>query len=211
MATATPCATALANAISALEELPGFTATVLEIGALLGISGAVDFATLGVALGEISVLEAGALALLLRRAYNQANAVSTSAAAFVNNALTCITNFVTGSGGTVPSGGGGPVATAVAPIPAITGQTAGVGSCSTKSGNKGICCAAVTQLGLARAAQGFQYTNCNGKVVCLACGTKVSTSKKNPGATVFSVKRVTCGPSGCPALGALQGQIQLPV
>jgi hypothetical protein len=105
--------------------------------------------------------------------------------------------------------GGSKVATtsAVAPVPVIAPQTTGVGTCSTNSGNKGICCAAVTQLGLARAAQGFQYTNCKGKTVCLACGTKASVSKKNPGTTVFSVKRVSCGPSGCPALGALQGQI----
>lgn len=95
------------------------------------------------------------------------------------------------------------MASAVAPIPTVT-ESAGAGVCSTKSGNRGICCAAVTQLGLARAAQGFQYTNCNGKVVCLACGTKASTSKKHPGQTVFSVKRVSCGPSGCPALGGIQ-------
>ena len=99
-------------------------------------------------------------------------------------------------------GGGNTVAiSAVAPIPVVPG------TCSTKSGTRGICCAAVTQLGLTRAAQGFQYTNCNGRVVCLACGTKRSVSKKNPGATVFSVKRVSCGVSGCPALSAIQGQI----
>jgi hypothetical protein len=98
------------------------------------------------------------------------------------------------------------MASAVAPIPTVT-ESAGAGVCSTKSGNRGICCAAVTQLGLARAAQGFQYTNCNGKVVCLACGTKASTSKKHPGQTVFAVKRVSCGPSGCPALAGQQGII----
>jgi hypothetical protein len=100
-------------------------------------------------------------------------------------------------------GGGHPVASAIAPVPLVTN------SCSTKAGSKGICCAAFTQLGPTRAAQGFQYTNCNGKVVCLACGTKTSVSKKNPGATVFSVKRVSCGVSGCPALSAAQGQIIL--
>lgn len=96
---------------------------------------------------------------------------------------------------------------AVAPIPVVSGTTCGTG----KATAKGICCQAVTQLGLARAAQGFQYTDCNGKVRCLACGTKASTSKKNPGATVFSVKRVTCGPSGCPALGQVQGNIIQPI
>jgi hypothetical protein len=109
------------------------------------------------------------------------------------------------------SGGTHVSTSAVAPVPTLTPQAQGVGTCSTKSGNRGICCAAVTQLGLARAAQGFQYTNCNGKVVCLACGTKASTSKKNPGATVFSVRRVTCGPSGCPALGAAGGTLVAPV
>lgn len=109
------------------------------------------------------------------------------------------------------SGGSKMSVSAVAPVPVIAPTTGGVGTCSTKSGNRGICCAAVTQLGLTRAAQGFQYTNCNGKTVCLACGTKASTSKKNPGATVFSVRRVTCGPSGCPALGAIGGTIVAPV
>jgi hypothetical protein len=101
------------------------------------------------------------------------------------------------------AGGANPVASAVAPIPTIV-EGPGAGVCATKSGNRGICCAAVTQLGLARAAQGFQYVNCNGKTVCLACGTKASTSKKHQGQTVFSVKRVSCGPSGCPALGGIQ-------
>lgn len=91
------------------------------------------------------------------------------------------------------------MASAVPPVPTVTG-----GACATKSGNRGICCAAITQLGAARAAQGFQYVNCAGKTVCLACGTKVSTSKKHPGATVFAVKRISCGPSGCPALAGAQ-------
>lgn len=107
--------------------------------------------------------------------------------------------------------GGSTMASATAPVPVLTPSTAGAGICATKSGNRGICCAAVTQLGLARAAQGFQYTNCNGKTVCLACGTKASVSKKHPGQTVFSVKRVTCGPSGCPALGQQGGTIVAPV
>ena len=108
------------------------------------------------------------------------------------------------------SQGANPMAVAVTPVPTVT-EAAGLGVCATKSGNRGICCAAVTQLGLARAAQGFQFTNCNGKVVCLACGTKASTSKKHPGQTVFSVKRVSCGPSGCPALAGVQGTIVQPV
>jgi hypothetical protein len=106
----------------------------------------------------------------------------------------------------IGSQGGHVAVSATAPVPSVTGA-----SCTTKAGSRGICCTAVTQLGLARAAQGFQYTDCNGKVRCLACGTKASTSKKNPGATVFSVKRVSCGPSGCPALGQVQGNIIAPV
>lgn len=102
-------------------------------------------------------------------------------------------------------GGGHHVATAVAPIPVVPG------TCGTKRGTVGICCTAVTQLGLARAAQGFQYVDCNGKTRCLACGTKASVSPKKVGQTVFSVKRVSCGPSGCPALGQVQGQIITPV
>jgi len=101
--------------------------------------------------------------------------------------------------------GANPVASAAIPIVTVT-ESAGLGTCSPKSGNRGICCAAVTQLGVARAAQGFQYTSCTGKLVCLACGTKVSTSKKHPGQAVFSVKRVSCGPSGCPALA---GQVAI--
>lgn len=108
------------------------------------------------------------------------------------------------------AGGANPVASAVAPIPTVI-EGPGAGVCSTSSRNKGICCAAVTQLGIARAAQGFQYVNCAGKTVCLACGTKASTSKKHPGQTVFSVKRVSCGPSGCPALGGAGGTIVAPV
>jgi hypothetical protein len=96
---------------------------------------------------------------------------------------------------------------ATPPIPTITQAPA----CNAGPGRRtGICCAAVTALGLARAAAGFSYTNCAGKTVCLACGTKASVSKKNPGQTVFSVKRVTCGPSGCPALGALTGGALIP-
>ena len=101
------------------------------------------------------------------------------------------------------SGGANPVASATPPVPVVT-EGPGAGVCATKSGNRGICCAAITQLGLARAAQGFQYTNCAGKTVCLACGTKSSTSKKHPGQTVFAVKRISCGPSGCPALAGVQ-------
>jgi hypothetical protein len=82
-------------------------------------------------------------------------------------------------------------------------------ACVTKAGHKkgSICCAALTQLGLTQAALGFQYTTCTGRTICLACGTKTSVSKKNPGATVFSAKRVSCGVSGCPALSQIQGQL----
>jgi len=74
-------------------------------------------------------------------------------------------------------------------------------ACVTGSStHKGICCAAVTQFGLSQAALGFQYTSCKGRTVCLACGTKSSVSKRHPGQAVFDVKRVSCGPSGCPAL-----------
>jgi hypothetical protein len=101
------------------------------------------------------------------------------------------------------AGGANPVASAVAPVPVVVEGT-GTGSCATKSGNRGICCAAVSQLGVQRASQGFQYTNCAGKVVCLACGTKQSISAKHRGQTVFAVKRISCGPSGCPALAGAQ-------
>jgi hypothetical protein len=90
---------------------------------------------------------------------------------------------------------------AIAPVPTVT-ETVGGGACGTSSQNKGICCAALTQLGAARAAQGFSYVNCKGKTVCMACGIRPSTSK-NPakaGQPVFIPRRVTCGPSGCPAL-----------
>jgi|SRR5580704_4298196 hypothetical protein len=92
---------------------------------------------------------------------------------------------------------------ATAPVPQVT-EAAGVGSCGTSSQNKGICCAALTQLGAARAAQGFSYVNCKGKLVCMACGVRPSTSK-NPnkaGQPVFVPRRVSCGPSGCPALAS---------
>jgi hypothetical protein len=83
--------------------------------------------------------------------------------------------------------------------------------CNVTGHRKGsVCCAAVTQLGLAQAALGFQYTTCTGRTLCLACGTKTSVSKKHPGATVFSVKRVSCSVTGCPALSQLQGQITAP-
>lgn len=94
-----------------------------------------------------------------------------------------------------PTGGTSVVATA--PVPTLTQPP----SCVTGGArHKGICCAAITQLGLARAAMGFQYTTCTGRTVCLACGTKASVSVKHPGQIVFSPKRVSCGPSGCPAL-----------
>ena len=99
------------------------------------------------------------------------------------------------------------MASAVAPVPTITY------ACPTPLAgtDRGICCAAVTQLGLTRASQGFQYTDCKGRTRCLACGTKASTSKKHPGQTVFAVKRISCGPSGCPALGTVQGNIVAPL
>jgi hypothetical protein len=101
--------------------------------------------------------------------------------------------------------GGKPMPAAVAPVPAVPA------TCVSSRGDRGICCTAVTQLGIQRAAQGFQYTDCNGRTRCLACGTKASVSKKHPGQTVFDVRRVSCGPSGCPALGTVQGQIVQPV
>lgn len=73
--------------------------------------------------------------------------------------------------------------------------------CSTGNPrHKGICCSAVTQLGAAVAATGFQYTSCTGKTVCLKCGIGQSTSPKHPGRPIFIPRRVSCGPSGCPAL-----------
>ena len=75
--------------------------------------------------------------------------------------------------------------------------------CSTpRSQHKGICCAAVTQLGAAQAAIGFQYTSCSGHTACLKCGIGVSQSV-NParrGKPIFVPRRVQCGPAGCPAL-----------
>lgn len=119
-------------------------------------------------------------------------------------ALSAITSYIQGLLGQ----GGGTVAAAVTPVPTLSAPP----TCVTGSSrHKGICCAAISQLGLARAAQGFQYTSCTGKTVCLACGTKASTSVKHPGQTVFSAKRVACGPSGCPALSTVQGQIITPV
>lgn len=89
------------------------------------------------------------------------------------------------------------MAVAVSPVPTLAQPP----TCVTgRSTHKGICCAAITQLGAARAAQGFQYTTCTGRTLCLACGTKASVSVKHPGQIVFSPKRVSCGPSGCPAL-----------
>jgi len=76
--------------------------------------------------------------------------------------------------------------------------------CSTgRSQHKGICCAALTQLGAAQAAIGFQYTSCaSGRTVCMKCGIGSSTSPKHPGRPIFIPRRVQCGPSGCPALGS---------
>ena len=87
------------------------------------------------------------------------------------------------------------MAAVVAP-PTVTAQEA----CVTRG--KGICCAALTQLGATRAAEGFRYTTCQGKVLCMKCGTKPSTSKAHPGQTVFVPRRATCGISGCAALSA---------
>jgi hypothetical protein len=195
------CAQALELAIVTLEELPGLALTAAELAASVGVLLATE------EIGFGAVAEATAIAALLRRAYTQALQISTDAAAFLNAALNCVLSFIRSAGG---SAGGGKPVVATQPVPSVV-EGPGAGVCSTKSGNRGICCAAVTQLGLSRAAQGFQYVNCNGKTVCLACGTKTSISKKNPGATVFSVKRVSCGPSGCPALGQLQGTIVQPV
>jgi hypothetical protein len=157
-------------------------------------------AALGALLGEISagiLTVAEAIDALLELGFVYTGAQD------LGSIANYISNLIAGS-----PAGGNQVAAAVAPVPALTQAPA----CGTKPQHSGICCAAVTQLGLARAAQGFQYTSCTtGKTVCLACGTKASTSKKHPGQTVFSVKRVSCGPSGCPALSTLQGQITNPV
>lgn len=86
---------------------------------------------------------------------------------------------------------------------AFPGVTPGV--CSTgRSQHKGICCTALTQLGAAQAATGFQYTSCTGKTVCMKCGigTSNSTNPAKRGKPIFIPRRVKCGPSGCPALGA---------
>jgi len=194
------CQQSLELALVVLEELPALAVTAAELTAAVTLL----LATEEIGIGAIA--EATAVAALLRKAYNQALSISTDAANFLNTALACVLSFIQSIGGN----SGGKTVVAVAPVPSVV-EGPGAGVCSTKSGNRGICCAAVTQLGLTRAAQGFQYVNCNGKTVCLACGTKASTSKKNPGATVFSVKRVSCGPSGCPALGAIQGTIVNPV
>jgi hypothetical protein len=191
------CSLAVENAIATLEALPGFAGTAIEVGLSLSALLALDLT--GVGGVAAAVIEANAIAALIRTAVAEATAISVTAAATLNQAINCIASFIASlSGGLTPSGGHTVVATA--PVPTVT-EAAGLGVCSTRSGNKGICCAAVTQLGLARAAQGFQYTNCNGRVVCLQCGTRPSTSKKHPGQTVFTVRRASCGPSGCPALG----------
>jgi len=73
--------------------------------------------------------------------------------------------------------------------------------CATRGPqHKGICCAALTQLGATVAASGFQYTSCSGRTVCMKCGVGTSTSVKHPGRAIFIPRRVQCGPSGCPAL-----------
>lgn len=76
-------------------------------------------------------------------------------------------------------------------------------TCVTGKGtHKGICCQAVTQLGAAQAATGFTYTSCSGKTVCLKCGigTSQSTNPARRNKPIFIPRRVSCGPSGCPAL-----------
>jgi hypothetical protein len=154
-------------------------------------------AALGAILGELAagiLTAAEAVAALLEVGIVYTGAVG----------VTQIVSFINGL---ISSSGGGSVA--VAPVGNILNTPP---ACSSKTGHKGICCAAVTQLGLAQAAAGFRYTSCTGKQVCLACGTKASTST-NPakaGKTVFAVKRVSCGVNGCPALSQLQGQIISP-
>jgi hypothetical protein len=147
-------------------------ALLAALGAILGeiAAGILTVAEAVTALLEVGIVYTGAMTLSAISSY--------------------IASLIAGAGGT-------PVAFATAPVPTLAQPP----TCVTGSPrHKGICCAAITQLGLARAAQGFQYTSCTGKTVCLACGTKQSTSVKHPGQTVFSVKRVSCGPSGCPAL-----------
>lgn len=73
-------------------------------------------------------------------------------------------------------------------------------TCSTGSPrHKGICCTALTTLGAAVAATGFQYTSCTGHTVCMKCGIGTSTSTKpgRAGQPIFVPRRVKCGPSGC--------------
>lgn len=83
-------------------------------------------------------------------------------------------------------------------------------ACTTKRGEVGVCCAALTQFGAAAMATGFQYTStCDGKKRCMKCGIRPSISKnpKKTGTPVFVPRRMSCGPSGCPQLA---GQAPIP-
>jgi len=79
-------------------------------------------------------------------------------------------------------------------------------ACNTKGRETGICCKALTQLGAAAAAAGFSYvSSCDGKTRCMKCGIRPSHAKCIAAGTckpheVFVPKRMSCGPSGCPAL-----------
>jgi hypothetical protein len=103
----------------------------------------------------------------------------------------------------ISEGGSHKVAVPTPPVPTLATPP----PCVTPTGaqHKGLCCAAATQLGLTRASQGFQYTDCRGRVRCAACGTKASVAKTHPGQLVWDFRRLSCGPSGC---AALQGQQQ---
>jgi len=93
----------------------------------------------------------------------------------------------------------------MAALPTLSGVN--IEQCITTSRGKGVCCSAVTQLGAAQAAAGFQYTDCKGKVICAKCliAPSQSTNPAKTGKPVFRFKRTSCGPSGCPALAGFTG------
>lgn len=181
MAANTSCSSAVTSAVTALEALPGFATTVVEILALLEAAVAAEF-------GLATITQLAALAALLRRARAQAAAISTSAASALNSAINCVASWLAANGGTA---------------------MACVNTHSSKVPGAGLCCNAVAQ-GLLILPPGtatlpvytsgsesnfphVQVTDAGGH--CATCMIVGSRSAKHPGRPVLKFIR---GGLGCP-------------
>lgn len=182
MASNPACASAVTSAIAAIEVLPGFAATVIEILALLDAALAAEF-------GVATVTQLAALAVLLRRVRAQAATISTSAASALNNAITCVNSWLSSNGGSA---------------------MACVNTHSSKVPGAGLCCNAVAQ-GLLILPPGtatlpvytpgseasfphVQVTDAGNH--CATCMIVGSRSAKHPGRPVLKFIR---GGLGCPS------------